>query len=115
MTSAPARAACRHPIVVLLRRSHRPEKKFDAVMDRRTVSFGARGMSDYTLNKDPRRRAAYLQRHHKHETWTRAGLNTPGFWSRWLLWNKPDLEAAKRDLEHRFCLKLSRGRARAPC
>ena len=100
---------CLHPITVLLRRSRKEGKKYDAVVEGRTVSFGARGMSDYTLHKDPTRRDRYLQRHWRRETWTQEGLQTPGFWSRWLLWNLPSLQASKRDLQRRFCLKVRRG------
>jgi hypothetical protein len=100
---------CQHPIEVLLRRSRKAEKKYDAVVRGRTVSFGARGMSDFTLHKDPERRERYLQRHRRREDWTPAGLRTPGFWSRWLLWNQPSLEASRRDMQRRFCLKISRG------
>ena len=98
---------CVHPVEVLLRPSRRPEKKYDALLCGRTVSFGARGMSDYTLHRDPERRSRYLQRHERREDWTRAGLKTAGFWSRWLLWNQPSLEASRRHMERRFCLCIT--------
>lgn len=70
---------------------------------RMTVHFGQKGASDYTIHKDKKRKELYIARHDTgRENWTRTGLNTPGFWSRWLLWNKPSLEAAKKDIEERF-------------
>jgi hypothetical protein len=47
-----------------IRRSHRPEKKFDAVFDKdgkeKIVSFGAAGMSNYTKHKNATRKQRYL-------------------------------------------------------
>ena len=38
---------------VQIKRSKRKDKKFDAIIDgKKTVSFGAAGMSDYTKHKD---------------------------------------------------------------
>jgi hypothetical protein len=71
------------------------------------VSFGERGMSDYTLHKDASRRELYLKRHASHEDWSSNGLYSAGFWSRWLLWNLPSLRTSARDMERRFCLKIS--------
>lgn len=46
-------------------------------------------MSDFTLNKDPKRKLNYLARHdNKRENW---GEINPGALSRFLLWNKPTL------------------------
>ena len=84
----------------------------------KTVQFGARGYSDYTKHKDPLRMKRYVVRHggastssnvpadvHKimlkrvrsnKEKWSAGGVDTAGFWSRWLLWSFPDIkEAAK--------------------
>ena len=99
--------ACKHSVEVLLRPSLKTDKKFDAVLGERVVSFGARGMSDYTLHKDAARMDRYVQRHAAREDWRQSGLRTPGFWSRWLLWNKPSFDASRKDMERRFCLKIS--------
>ena len=48
---------------VTVAKSKRPGKKYKASFeDGHTVHFGAAGMSDFTLNKDPKRRKAYLAR-----------------------------------------------------
>ena len=60
------------------------------------VNFGRKGYSDYTIHKDRERMKRYLTRHRKRENWTRAGVRTAGFWSRWLLWSEPNFQAALR-------------------
>ena len=38
---------------VVIQKSRRKDKKLDAVIDgKKTISFGAAGMSDFTLHKD---------------------------------------------------------------
>ena len=85
---------------VVLMRSWRKGKKFAAVMAGKTLHFGAAGMSDFTLHGDEQRKQRYLQRHAKREDWT--DPHTAGFWSRWLLWNKPSIAESIADIEHRF-------------
>ena len=80
---------------VEVRASTRKGKKYQARFgDGKTVHFGAKGMSDYTKNKDPERKKAYLARHKANEKWH--DKESAGFWSRHLLWEKTTLrEAAK--------------------
>jgi hypothetical protein len=91
-----------------LRRSHRPEKKWDAVFvkdngKQKVVPFGARGMSDFTKHKDTKRRSRYLKRHSgMGEHWNKP--DTPGALSRWVLWNKPTLKSSLADFKRRFKL-----------
>ena len=54
------------------------------------------------MHRDPARMARYIIRHRAREDWTLRGVRSPGFWSRWLLWNKPSLGASIRDLHRRF-------------
>lgn len=47
-----------------LKHSDKKTKKYDLITpENKTISFGAKGMSDYTLNKDPDRRELYINRH----------------------------------------------------
>jgi Family of unknown function (DUF5754) len=101
-----SRSGCLHPVEAFLSVSHNPQKKYDVRMGKKTVSFGARGMSDYTLHKDALRKERYLDRHKKREDWTASGIRSPGFWSRWLLWNLPSLTSSAKDLEARFCARV---------
>ena len=84
---------------IIIKKSSKSDKKFDAVIDgKKTVSFGAKGMSDYTLHKDPERKQRYFDRHKKNEDWTKAGIKTPGFYAKHVLWNKPTLKGSVDDL-----------------
>ena len=68
-----------------------------------TIHFGAAGMSDYTLHKDDKRKALYINRHINDNI---NDLNFAGCWSMNLLWNKKTLEASIRDMEKRFKITI---------
>ena len=51
--------------------------------------FIPNGYSDYLKHKDVDRMKLYTDRHRKNENWTKSGIKTAGFWSKYLLWNKP--------------------------
>lgn len=79
------------------------EKKGGA--KKKTVNFGAKKYSDFTIHKDVERKKRYLARHIKNENW-----NNPlsaGALSRYLLWNKPTLEASIKDYKKRFGIAIS--------
>ena len=87
--------------IVVITPSRNKLKKFDATINgTKTISFGARGMSDYTIHKDEARKNLYLNRHRKREDWGDA--YSAGFYSRWVLWNKPTLKESIDDLNKRF-------------
>lgn len=94
-----------------LSKSTHPDKKYMVTIGNKTVHFGARGMSDYTKHKDRARKQRYIDRHAHRESWTKSGLKTAGFWSRWLLWGEPTLQASIRKIEHRFGITIRRGRS----
>jgi hypothetical protein len=92
-----------------LRVSTNPKKKYMITVnshvnlqDNKTIHFGARGYQDYTSHKDPERQRRYINRHKERENWSVSGINTAGFWSRWLLWNKPSIDESMRDIQRRF-------------
>ena len=63
---------------VIIKPSKNKNKKFDAVIDdKKTISFGAKGMSDYTIHKDKERKERYIKRHGKNENWN--DYKTAGF------------------------------------
>ena len=78
-------------------------KKYVATFsDGSKVQFGAKGYTDYTLSKDKKRKELYLARHESRENW-----NNPfsaGALSRWILWNKPTVQASIRNYKIRFNL-----------
>lgn len=91
--------------------------------DGRVVRFGQKGYSDYTIHKDPLRMKRYVVRHgggstsserpqevqrimlsrtrdlRKKENWSQGGMNTAGFWSRWLLWSFPNIKNAAKYIQ----------------
>ena len=77
-------------------------KYYIVTADGKKVYFGAAGMSDYTIHKDPERKQRYISRHKKNEDWTKSGINTAGWWSRWLLWEKPTIKEAYNNITTKF-------------
>ena len=77
------------------------------------VRFGQYGSNDFTLytrndNEDKERhKRNYLNRHRKNEDWTLNGIKSAGFWSRWILWNKPTVESSLENVIKKFKIKLS--------
>jgi hypothetical protein len=68
----------------------------------KTTHFGAKGMSDYTIHKDPKRKKRYLDRHRKNENWE--DFMTAGSLSRYVLWEKPNLQKSISFYKKRFNL-----------
>lgn len=99
---------------VTIRKSNRPQKKWMAEFENgRVVHFGATGYQDFTQHKDPERMRRYKLRHGSgREKHGKSGMYTAGFWSMWLLWNKPSLQASAKDMEKRFGLKISFSKGR---
>lgn len=89
-----------------LRKSSRKEKKFMVKVNNKTIHFGQKGYTDYTINKDDNKKKNYLARHKAREDWTKKGIDTAGFWSRWILWNKKTLMDSIRDTNNRFNIKI---------
>ena len=90
---------------VTITRSDRPNKKLKAVFEngsKKTIHFGQKGASDYTKHKDPERKKRYIDRHRKNENWDNP--KTAGTLSRYVLWNKPTLDASIKDYKKRFNL-----------
>ena len=68
----------------------------------RKILFGAVGYSDFTKHRDDDRKQRYINRHKNNENWTKAGIDSAGFWSRWLLWNKPTIKESYDDIKKRY-------------
>lgn len=74
-----------------LYKSVNPSKKYDIYLYNpksnriKKISFGAYGMSDYTIHKDKERRERYRNRHQKDKI---DDPFSPGFWSWHVLWGR---------------------------
>ena len=84
---------------VIIKKSSKADKKLDAIIDgKKTVSFGQKGYSDYTLHKDDDRKNRYINRHKDKEEWGLSGIKTPGFYAKNILWNKKTIQESVDDL-----------------
>lgn len=93
---------------VIISPSKNKDKKFTAyiyVDDKKIakIHFGDSNYEDYTTHKDKNRKRLYLARH-KNEDWN--NYLKPGFWSRWILWNKKTISESIRDTAQRFNIKI---------
>ena len=95
---------------VILRKSNSKGKKFDAIVDGKTVSFGAIGYEHYTDgfgykgHLDKERRDNYEKRHKTIGEFK--NIMTPSFWAYRLLWLKPTIREAIKDIEDKFNVKI---------
>lgn len=84
-------------------KSDKPTKKFYIITkDNKKVYFGAAGMSDFTINKDPVKKLKYIMRH-QNENWN--DFNTAGAWSRFLLWEEPNIKDAYKKIKNKLLQK----------
>ncbi len=88
-----------------LEKSKIKNKKFK-ISNGKTINFGDSRYDDFTLHKNPNRKKLYLARHKKRENWNKSGINTAGFWSKHLLWNKNTLNKSIKDIEDRFRINI---------
>lgn len=85
--------------------SKRKDKKFQVTTpEGKTIHFGASGYEDYTIHKNKERYERYIQRHKARENWE--NKNSAGFWSRWILWNKPSFKSSIKSTEKKFNIKI---------
>jgi len=82
-------------------KSDRPDKKYFIITnDNKKIYFGQASASDFTLHKDEARKQRYINRHKKNENWN--NKDTAGFWSRWLLWEKPTIKESYEYIRKKF-------------
>ena len=89
---------------VVLKKSSNPNKKYDAYVEGKKVSFGATGYSDFTQHKDTERKQRYITRHKSNENWN--DLTTAGAWSKGILWNKPTMRESIKSMENKFNIDI---------
>ena len=92
-------------------KSDNPKKKYKIILTydegkTKTIHIGQAGADDFTKTGDTAQKDRYITRHKKNENWTKSGIDTAGFWSRWLLWNKSSLSASKKYIENKFNVKF---------
>ena len=86
---------------IIIKPSSNRLKKFDAIIDdKKKISFGQKGASDFTINKNEDQKNRYINRHKKRENWN--DPMTAGFFSKNILWNKTSLNESIKDTNRRF-------------
>ena len=98
-------------------KSDKPDKKYFIITSSgKNIYFGQAGYNDYTIyynnegkDKAEKMKKAYIARHSATrpqgkmgENWGKSGIDTAGWWSRWLLWNLPTFEASYNEIKKRF-------------
>ena len=84
-------------------KSDKPGKKYYIITNSgKKVYFGQASASDFTHHRDEQRKQRYIDRHKSNETWSKSGIDTSGFWSRWLLWNKPTIKESYENIKTKF-------------
>ncbi len=100
----------REKMEVKFSKSTKKDKKMTATFYKdgekiKLVHFGATGYEDYTTHKDEARKQRYIQRH-SNENWN--DYMSAGSLARYILWNRPTLEASIKDNLKKFNLKKSK-------
>lgn len=91
----------------ILSKSTRQNKKYMVkTPNNKTIHFGSSIHSDYTKHKNLERKNRYDARHSKNENWTKSGIETAGFWAKWLLWTNTSIDKAIKHIETRFKIKI---------
>ena len=86
-------------------KSDKPDKKYYIITkSEKKIYFGQAGASDFRLHKNEAKKKLYVARHEKNESkfWNKSGIDTPSFWSRFLLWKKTSIKESYEDIKKRF-------------
>ena len=76
---------------IILQKSSNKDKKYDAFVDGKKVSFGSASYQDYTQHKDEDRKKSYMARHKgMGQNWN--DLKTAGAWAKNLLGTSPPFQ-----------------------
>ena len=87
--------------------SIRADKKFMVITPNgKKIHFGQKGYSDFPIHKDEQRKQRYIARHQHNEDWSISGIDTAGFWSRWILWNKGTILQSILDIDKNFNIEI---------
>ena len=79
-------------------KSDRPNKiQYIITEDYKKVNFGQASYSVFTIYKDEAKKLKYIK-DTKMKNWTKSGINSSGFWSRWLLWHQPTTSSSYQDI-----------------
>ena len=93
--------------VYIIKKSTRKDKKLMIIMGPDMVRhFGQAGYDDYTTTNNDLKKKSYIARHSVNEDWTKKGIHSAGFWSRWILWEKATIKEAVKNIQRKFGIKI---------
>ena len=85
---------------VELTHSNRKDKRYEVrINGKKSIHFGSKNGQTFIDHGDIKKKDAWLARHRVNENWS--DPMTAGYWSRWLLWNKRDIQRSMELLERR--------------
>ena len=87
---------------VLITKSSKTDKKYQAQINNKTIHFGAKGYEDYTTHHDIERKNRYIERHQDKEQWNKTGIATAGFYAKNILWNRPTIQQSINNLNNKY-------------
>ena len=83
-------------------KSSRAGKKYQATANNRTIHFGQKPYEDFTMHRDESKRQNYIKRHGAQQDWSKKNVMTPGFMSRFVLWEAPTVRGAVTKLNKKY-------------
>jgi len=87
--------------LIQIETSTRKNKRLMALFsNRKTIHFGSKEGSTYIDHQDPIKRENYIARHRVNEDWT--DPMKPSTLSRFILWERPNLQSAIRNFRDKF-------------
>jgi hypothetical protein len=73
------------------------------------IRFGAAGYNDYTTyykefgkQTADEHKLRYIKRHQERENWGKSGINSAGWWSRFLIWEESNIKDAYRKIKDKL-------------
>lgn len=99
-----------HGLSAFLYVSPLKSKKYRAIffkdgVQMKHADFGAKRYEDYTIHKDDKRKKNYIQRHSNEKDLWENDPFAPATLSRFVLWEKPDLEESWKFYKNKFDLQ----------
>ena len=90
------------PLTITIEKSSKPDKKYLATVNDKKIYVGAKGYEDYSIHKDNIRKERYIARHKAREDYTKSGVATAGYLSRFILWEEPTIQQSINKLNKKY-------------
>ena len=88
----------------ILKKSDRKNKRFVIIMDKMNHDFGSSVGKTFVDNRTEKEKQAWIKRHQVNKNWN--NKHSGIYYSRYLLWNTPDLKKNIKLLEKKDNVKI---------